>query len=460
MKMRLIVTLSCLLLAFAAPAASSKDASYTQSTAVVVRAHPWLTRGLDRESLIGIRFWGGIDGQFGGPLQQPITFRFQLTNCTREQLGELLLWYLPYDPAPYSWREGLGQMPGTISESSISDSEFTLTYTPRPNSGDQWIYPRTGGRVESDYIWLTAAIDPAISRDAEIRVSVDNSQIRLQDGTYAVDNNLLSDDTVAPHRVYPYKYRVNAYLRDDRMAKAAGRTRDVFSGDGTPEGEAQEARLRVSNLTELTLIDVFPIYNAETDTFELSWDRKREGDYRVNDTLGLERLKGFRAAYHPEARVHISLTKDGWPYGSDARVNEHTLDSMDTGKAFRASVLGHAVGDKYRLAFVDHLVELAKDYKLNGVDFDWEYPNLNANGGMLNPRDKWGEYGKYGRLLRDLAEAFFNEGMEVAFCANQTGWALPTSGEFSAPADFVISMAYGPWETFLGNAVLSQGINV
>ena len=72
MKMRLIVTLSCLLLAFAAPAASSKDASYTQSTAVVVRAHPWLTRGLDRESLIGIRFWGGIDGQFGGPLQQPI----------------------------------------------------------------------------------------------------------------------------------------------------------------------------------------------------------------------------------------------------------------------------------------------------------------------------------------------------------------------------------------------------
>ena len=187
MKMRLIVTLSCLLLAAAAPAASSKDAHYTQSTAVVVRAHPWLTRGLPRESLIGIRFWGGIGGQFGGPLQQPITFRFQLKNCTREQLGELLLWYLPYDPAPYSWREGLGQMPGTISESSISDSEFTLTYTPRPNSGDQWIYPRTGGRVESDYIWLTAAIDPAISRDAEIRVSVDNSQIRLQDGTYAVD---------------------------------------------------------------------------------------------------------------------------------------------------------------------------------------------------------------------------------------------------------------------------------
>lgn len=462
MKVRLIVALSCLLLAAAAPAASSKDAAYTQSTAVVVRAHPWLTRGLERESLIGIRFWGGIGGQFGGPLQQPITFRFQLKNCTREQLGELLLWYLPYDPAPYGWREGLGRMPGTITESTISDSEFTLTYTPRPNSGDQWIYPRTGGRVESDYIWLTAAIDPAISRDAEIRVSVDNTQIRLQDGTYAVDNNLLSDGSVAPHRVYPYKYRVNAYLRDDRMAGATARPnyqRDVFSGDGTAEGEAKEARLRTSNLTELTLIDVFPIYNAETDTFELSWDRKLEsGSWLVNDTLGLERLKKFRDQYHPEARIHFSLTKDGHPQGSANRINEHTLDSMNTGTAFRASVLGHAVGDKYRLAFVDTLVKHMEDYGLDGLDVDWEYPNTIRNVDSTVNND---EFRKYGRLLRDLSEAFFNHGWELAMCTN-LGYQMPTGNEraiLSVP-DFINSMAYGGSPLNSSNQVMSNAVNL
>ena len=422
MKMRLIVTLSCLLLAFAAPAASSKDASYTQSTAVVVRAHPWLTRGLPRESLIGIRFWGGIGGQFGGPLQQPITFRFQLKN---------------------------------------SDSEFTLTYTPRPNSGDQWIYPRTGTRTESDYIWLTAAINPAISRDAEIRVSVDNKQIHLQDGTYAVDNNL-KDGAVAPHRIYPYKYRVNAYLRDDRMAGATARPnyqRDVFSGDGTPEGEAKEARLRTSNLTELTLIDVFPIYNAETDTFELSWDRKLEsGSWLVNDTLGLERLKKFRDLYHPEARIHFSLTKDGHPQGSANRINEHTLDSMNTGTAFRASVLGHAVGDKYRLAFVDTLVKHMETYGLDGLDVDWEYPNTIRNVGNTVNND---EFRKYGRLLRDLSEAFFNHGWELAMCTN-LGYQMPTGNERAilAVPDFINSMAYGGSPLNASNQVMSNAVNL
>lgn len=459
MKMRLIVTLSCLLLAAAAPAASSKDAHYTQSTAVVVRAHPWLTRGLDRESLIGIRFWGGIGGQYGGPLKQPITFRFQLKDCTREDLGKLLLWYLPYDPAPYGWREGLGQMPGTITENVLSDSEFTLTYTPK--NSDQWIYPRTGTRTESDYIWLTAAINPAISRDAEIRVSVDNKQIHLQDGTYAVDNNL-KDGAVAPHRIYPYKYRVNAYLRDDRMAAATARPnfqRDVFSGDGTPEGEAKEARLRTSNLTELTLIDVFPIYNAETDTFELSWDRKLEsGSWLVNDTLGLERLKKFRDLYHPKARIHFSLTKDGHPQGSASRINEHTLDSMNTGTAFRASVLGHAVGDKYRLAFVDTLVKHMETYGLDGLDVDWEYPNTIRNVGNTVNND---EFRKYGRLLRDLSEAFFNHGWELAMCTN-LGYQMPNGNDSAilAVPDFINSMAYGGSPLNASNQVMSNAVNL
>ena len=410
--MRTTLFLLGALLAAAVHAASSKDATYTRSTAVVVRAHPWLTRGLPRESLIGIRFWGGIGGQYGGPLQQPITFRFQLTNCTREQLGELLLWYLPYDPAPYSWREGLGQMPGTISESSISDSEFTLTYTPRPNSGDQWIYPRTGGRVESDYIWLTAAIDPAISRDAEIRVSVDNKQIRLQDGTYAVDNNLLSDGTVAPHRVYPYKYRNNAYLRALRFHTGS----NVFA-----DNEAG----RLNGLTDLMLSCL--LISCDTskpeDPFWLNLNTESYGN-------GLKKLTGYRdatdetgARKYPHLRVFASINTQG----------VYTIDGE------KRTSLGHAAGDKYRARLVEDLVAMMEEYDLDGLDVDWEYPNRYMQNGATY--DSTGEFERYGLFLRDLSEAFFNHGWELAMCTN-LGYKMP-GGEVMAVPDFINSMAYG-----------------
>ena len=439
--------------------ASSKDATYTESTAVVVRAHPWLTRGLARESLIGIRFWG-VQGAWGGGLDT-ITFRLRLENCARDQLGDIKLWRMDFNN--YGFYEPnairLDGVHGTLVEAG-QDGTYTFTFTGDGSDAagrPDWFYPHTPGRVESDYLWLTAEIDPAISRDARIYADVVDASVSIGGCTYVVDNNLLADGSVAPHRVYPYKYRVNAYLRDDRMANAAGRARDVFSGDGTPEGEAREARLRVSNLTELTLIDVFPIYNAQTDTFELSWDRKRERNYRVDDTLGLKRLKGFRDAYHPEARVHISLTKDGWPYGSDARVNEHTLDSMNTGTAFRASVLGHAVGDKYRLDFVDAVVALMEAQEIDGLDVDWEYPNTIRNVGIVEND----EFRKYGRFLRDLAEAFFNHGWELAMCTN-LGYQMPTGNDtalFAVP-DFINSMAYGGSPLNASNQVMSTAVNL
>ncbi len=448
MKMRLIVTLSCLLLAAAAPAASSKDADYTQSTAVVVRAHPWLTRGLPRESLIGIRFWG-VSGAWGGGLNT-VTFRLRLENCTREQLGSIKLWRMDFNN--YGFYEPnairLDGVHGTLSEAQAEEGTYAFTF-----KGDgsntaglpDWFYPHTPGRVESDYIWLTAEIDPAISRDAKIYADVTDSSISIGGCVYQVDNNL-KDGAVAPHRVYPYKYRVNAYL-----------TAGSLNTNGLGNVLSDHTAERLAGLTDVMIATAKVNYNNTENTFYMNLDQDNYGkslrklvDLRDGTNESGLNGGGIKA---PNVRIYLSVDKG-------PRMWRPSDTTTNKGASYETSALGHAVGDKYRLAFVDHLVTLAKDYKLDGVDFDWEYPNLNANGGMLSPRDKWGEYGKYGRLLRDLAEAFFNEGMEVAFCANQTGWALPTSGEFSAPADFVNSMAYGPWETFLGNAVMTQGINV
>ena len=450
MKVRLIVVLSCLLLAAAAQAASSKDATYATHTAVVVRAHPWLTRGLERESLIGIRFWG-MQGAWGGEVNT-VTFRLRLENCTREQLGSIKIWRMDFNNN-YGFYEPnairLDGTQGTLTETQTEEDTYTFTFTGDGKASEgspDWFYPHTPGRVESDYLWLTAEIDPAISSDAKIYADVTDSSISIGGCVYQVDNNLLSDGTVAPHRVYPYKYRVNAYL-------TAGSLNRNDLGQVLNDHTAE----RLAGLTDIMIATAKVNYHSEDDTFQMNLDADNYGKslrklVDLRDGTNQSGLNGGKIKA-PNVRVYLSVDKAG-------RLTLASDTTTNGGVKYETSVLGHAVGDKYRLAFVDHLVELAKDYKLNGVDFDWEYPNLNANGGMLSPRDKWGEYGKYGRLLRDVSEAFFNEGLEVAFCVNQTGWAMPTSGGFSAAADFVNSMAYGPWPTFLGNDVMDQGLAV
>lgn len=448
MKVRLIVALSCLLLAAAAQAASSKDATYTESTAVVVRAHPWLTRGLPRESLIGVRFWG-VEGAYGGGLES-VTFSLRLENCTREQLGSIKIWRMDFNH--YGFYEPnairLDGVHGTLTEAG-QEGTYTFTFTGDGSDAagrPDWFYPHTPGRVESDYLWLTAEIDPAISRDAKIYADVADDTLSIGGCVFTVDHSLRNDGTVAPHRVYPFKYRINAYL----TAKSLN-----TSGLGSVLGDRTAERL--ASLTDVMIATAKVNYNSGGDTFRMNLDEENYGQSlrKLTDLRDGTNQSGLKGGNIKAPHLRVFLSVDKGPrrtLASDSSTNK--------GAAYETSELGHAVGDKYRLAFVDHLVELAKDYKLNGVDFDWEYPNLNANGGMLSPRDKWGEYGKYGRLLRDVSEAFFNEGLEVAFCVNQTGWAMPTSGNFSAAADFVNSMAYGPWPTFLGNDVMKQGLSV
>lgn len=413
MKMRLIVTLSCLLLAFAAPAASSKDATYTQSTAVVVRAHPWLTRGLPRESLIGIRFWG-VSGAWGGGLNT-VTFRLRLENCTREQLGSIKLWRMDYNN--YGFYEPnairLDGAQGTLTEKKTAENTYTFTFKGDGNASEgtpDWFYPHTPGRVDSDYIWLTAEIDSAISRDAKIYADVTNASISLGGCAYQVDNNFLDDNgTVAPHRVYPYKYRNNAYLRALRFHTGS----NVFA-----DNEAG----RLNGLTDLMLSCLLISCDTSNtdDPFWLNLNTESYGN-------GLKKLTGYRdatdetgARKYPHLRVFASINTQG----------DYELDGE------RRTSLGHAAGDKYRARLVEDLVQVMKDYDLDGLDVDWEYPN--RRGSSTNTT---GEFERYGKLLRDLAEAFFNHGWELAMCTN-LGYKMP-GGEVMAVPDFINSMAYG-----------------
>lgn len=481
MKVRLIIALSCLLLAAAAPAASSKDATYTQSTAVVVRSHPWLTRGLPRESLIGIRFWG-MQGAWGGGVNT-VTFRLRLENCTREQLGSIKLWRMDYNN--YGFYEPnairLDGAQGTLTEKKTAENTYTFTFKGDGNASEgtpDWFYPRVPGRrEESDYLWLTAEIDPAISSDAKIYADVTDSSISIGGCVYQVDNNLLSDGTVAPHRVYPFQYRINAYLRADRM-------RGVYASDILDNATAA----RLAGLTDVMLSSLKVTYNRGADSFYLNlgetyWNQGRSATYgdglrRLIDLRDGTNKGGGNPNLHAAPHLRVFASLDKGPFiqalnadgsgktehaGYDAEGNEirkpvwEKLDSNGDG-AHEAYPLGHAAGSRYRAKLVDDIVTMMKEYNLDGLDIDWEYPNQIrdgvAGGGNGNK-----EYEKYGLLLRDLSEAFFNHGWELAMCTNQTGWQIP-DGPKLASTDFVNAMAYGPWPTFLGNDVMTQGINV
>lgn len=400
-------------------------------TATVLRAHPWLTRGVAKESLIGLRFADA----WGGALDR-LELKLTLKNCVRSDFSNFQLWIQP-GPA-YAFYESSAQLlNGIMTRTAVgeaNDTTFTITFentayadvTSGRSNG--WVYTGAGDRL-----WVTASINEQISPDAEFLVEVVSESLHLGSNLY----NVADAEEKPLHRVYPYRYRINAYLRNDRMKGALpNRTSDVFNN-----APAQ----RIANLTDLTLINLYPIYDSTTDTFSLSWDKKTVAAGTVSDTVGIERLRTLRDTYHPKARLHVSLTKGTMV----------SLDSMNTGTAFAATALGHATGDKYRAAFVQTIVQLMQEKRLDGLDIDWEYPNTNTNSEVVSN----GEYEKYGLFLRDLAEAFFPYGWDLAMCTNQSGWQIP-GGEVLAAADFINAMAYGPWSVYLGNGVMDQGISV
>ena len=391
------------------------DMRETSAVATVMRAHPRLTRGLARESLIGLRFdnnWGGAYSAF--------EVKFRLVNCTKADISDIRLWRQPFDPVPYAFYEAQAkQLAQAVVDADAGATEFTASFAP----GTTQIYPCVGTRPESDYLWVTATINPDISPDAEIWVSIPTAEITLGNSRYVVVNGA----ETAPHRILPFVYQVGAYMRQNLMSAVSASKLEDASAE------------RTAGLTDIILIDDVRVkYDSGRDLFTTTWDGRGR-----DNTAQAARVRTLRNLYNPKCMVRACLTKGD---------NVITVDGV-TGYPIACAAASAA----RRKQLVESILSLLEENSLDGLDIDWEYPGDHVDGTGQVDRD----WNSYGLLLRDLAAAFFDRGYVLSFCSN-LGYRMAPNARWGAfhAADFVNSMAYGSSPLNASPQVMKTGISV
>lgn len=393
------------------------SAAAPECPATVVRVHPRLTRGLAREALLGIRF----DNASGGNASA-FDVKFSLVNCTKADITDIKYWKQPFGHNYGFYEAEATQGPAATVSAGDDATEFTASFP----AGSVWFYPQVGTREDSDYLWVTATINPEISPDAEIWVSVPTAKITLSNGGVF---DVVNGEAKKPHRVFPFVHQIGAYLRQDGTA---------LTGESAGKLENSPAN-RVGNLTDIVVCNDFLVtYDSEHDTFKTTWDARGR-----DNTAQVARIKALRNQYNPKCMIRASLTK------GEGTI---TVDGV-TGRPIACAAASAA----RRKQLIDSILAVMESAGLDGLDIDWEYPGDHVNGDTYVARD----WHAYGLLMRDLAAAFFDKGYVLSFCSN-LGYKMAPSGYYAAfhAADFVNAMAYGASPLNASPQVMMTGINV
>lgn len=393
------------------------SAAAPECPATVVRVHPRLTRGLAREALLGIRF----DNALGGNASA-FDVKFRLVNCTKADITDIKYW-----KQPFGHNYGFYEAEATVGPSAtVAAADGATEFTASFPAGSVWFYPQVNGREDSDYLWVTATINPEISPDAEIWVSVPTEKITLSNGGVF---DVVNGAETAPHRVFPFVHQIGAYLRQDGTALT-----------GTWAGKLEDSPAnRVGNLTDIVVCNDFLVaYDSENDTFKTTWDARGR-----DNTAQVARIKDLRDQYNPKCMIRGSLTK------GEGTI---TVDGV-TGRPIACAAASAA----RRKQLIDAILAVMESAGLDGLDIDWEYPGDHAVTTANTQRD----WHSYGLLMRDLAAAFFDKGYVLSFCSN-LGYQMAPSGYHAAfhAADFVNAMAYGNTTLNASPQVMMTGINV
>ncbi|KAF8156990.1 glycoside hydrolase family 18 protein [Crassisporium funariophilum] len=119
-----------------------------------------------------------------------------------------------------------------------------------------------------------------------------------------------------------------------------------------------------------------------------------------------------------------------------------------TGSQYFSSAVASAAN---RTTLVNALVDLVEQYKLAGIDFDWEYPNKQGVGcNIISPNDS----ANFLSFLKELRKNSIGSGLILSAAVGMTPFA-GTDGKpmsdvsgFADVLDFIAIMAYDVWGSF------------
>ncbi len=102
-----------------------------------------------------------------------------------------------------------------------------------------------------------------------------------------------------------------------------------------------------------------------------------------------------------------------------------------------------AASSETRKIFVESTIEFINEYKLDGVDIDWEYPGLPGAGNPFRPDE---DEGNFTLLMKELREAMDATGQKLTLTFASAGWEhyynFVDEKEVMKYADYINVMTY------------------
>lgn len=159
---------------------------------------------------------------------------------------------------------------------------------------------------------------------------------------------------------------------------------------------------------------------------------------------------------------HVDDTFDGVRIDNEDRLRQIVaLRDQDPGLKILLSIGGWGSGrfsemaanEEYRLSFAKDCQRVVKEFKLDGIDIDWEYPTSNLAGISYSPDDT----DNYTLLMRDIRQAIGTKKiLTQATAANGKFMDFPA---LDAYIDFTNVMSYDMGNPPFHNSALYRSVN-
>lgn len=346
----------------------------------VVRAHPFLTRGVGAESVVGLQslLYGECTA---------VTAQLTLERCTAEEITALTLWNTPL----HDTQSGVGTTSGsavtvsnygtphylpqtatqlatwsntsaTGAERTVSDDGKVLTVTFTPNNTT----------LTSGNLWVTLEVATSISPNASVCCTIPSLTLNGASVTPQDDAQPRAHRVRAECNIIGAYYKCSAIPSEDEMAK------------------------RLPTLTHVFLIEDITVGTQEDGTYTILFNE--------TSLAAIEAFMQARQKFNPALQIFPVIVKGG---GGDPT---------------------SAIAPENREAFVANVTAQLLEKGFEGLDIDYEYCE-NAT-----------QHKNLAETFAALAQAFYPKGLTLTAAVNG-GYCMPVRGALQA-VDWLNVMAY------------------